>query len=241
MKALVKLLLLAFGLVAAVRAQEQPSPTPSGMDEPALPNSKPGIPHPPAAGLLPVSGALPNPTPKPEIYSPIKPKETVVTKSTVKPPLRPKTTSKTQNKTQKRFEEVRSIAMRNPHVVYLLKQANKASTGSSRRSLMRAYYKAVCARMRLLEPGLKNSINAYQEEKTVASGKISDSNTKTSRSKLTNSKKSSHHTQDATPETHTVRHKHAYSHRVVYPSDYEPYGPYAPSGPYGPYGGYYGW
>jgi hypothetical protein len=237
MKALVKLLLLAFGLVAAVRAQEQPSPTPSGMDEPALPNSKLEIPHPPSAGLLPESGALPNPTPKPEIYSPIKPNETVVTKSTVKPPFRPKTIPKTTGKTQKHFEEVRSIAMRNPHVVYLLKQANKAATGSTRRSLMRAYYKAVCARMRILEPGLKNSINAYQEEKTGTFDKASASNTKTSHSKLANSRKSSHHTQD----THAVRHKHAYSHRLLYPNDYEPYGPYGPYAPYGPYGPYDGY
>src|SRR6266404_8067376 len=153
MKALAKLLLVTIGLVAPALAQE-PSATPNTVDEPDLPNSKPEIPHPPSTGLLPESGALPNPTFNltPPIYSPLKTKNTVVATSTVKPPLRPKI--KTENKTQRRFEEVRSIAMRNPHVANLLKRADKASTGSARRNLMRAYYMAVCARMLLLEPGL---------------------------------------------------------------------------------------
>src|SRR5260221_5179946 len=149
MKALAKLLLVTIGLVASALAQE-PSATPNTVDEPDLPNSKPEIPHPPSTGLLPESGALPNPTSSltPPIYSPLKTKNPAVSTSTVKPPLRPKT------KTQKRFEEVRSIAMRSSHVVNLLKRANNASTGSARRNLIRAYYLAVCARMRLLEPGL---------------------------------------------------------------------------------------
>src|SRR5260221_724006 len=87
MKALVKLLLVVFGLTASVRVQES-SPTPSTVDEPALPNSKLEIPHPPSMALLPESGALPDPTPSPTsgIYSPLKTKNMVVTK----PPLRPK-------------------------------------------------------------------------------------------------------------------------------------------------------
>jgi len=87
MKALVKLLLVVFGLTASVRAQES-SPTPNTVDEPALPNSKLEIPHPPSMALLPESGALPDPTPSPTsgIYSPLKTKKMVVTK----PPLRPK-------------------------------------------------------------------------------------------------------------------------------------------------------
>ena len=211
---------------------QEPSATPYAIDEPALPNSKPEIPHPPSTGLLPESGALPNPTSNltPPIYSPLKTKNTVVSTSTVKPPLRPKT--KTENKTQRRFEEVRSIAMRNPHVANLLKRADKASTGSARRNLMRAYYIAVCARMRLLEPELKNSINAYQAEKTGKSVKPGNSK----HSKMRSSEKRSHHPKET--GTHSTHRKRAYSRRVTYPIDYDPYGPYAP---YGPYGGYYGW
>jgi hypothetical protein len=231
MKALAKLLLIIFALLGPAKAQE-PSATPYAIDEPALPNSKPEIPHPPSTGLLPESGALPNPTFNltPPIYSPLKTKNTVVSTSTVKPPLRPKT--KTENKGQRRFEEVRSIAMRNPHVANLLKRADKASTGSARRNLMRAYYIAVCARMRLLEPELKNSINAYQAEKTGKSVKPGNSN----HSKMRSSEKRSHHQKET--GTHSTHRKHAYSRRVTYPIDYDPYGPYAP---YGPYGGYYGW
>jgi hypothetical protein len=233
MKALAKLLLVTIGLVASALAQE-PSATPSTVDEPDLPNSKPEIPHPPSTGLLPESGALPNPASSltPPIYSPLKTTNPAVSTSTVKPPLRPKT--KTDSKTQKRFEEVRSIAMRSSHVVNLLKRANNASTGSARRNLMRAYYLAVCARMRLLEPGLKNSINAYQAEKTGKSATLSDS--KIGSSKVHGSQKRSHRSKGI--GTQTTHHKHAYSHRVSYPNEYGPYEPYGPHGPYGPYGGY---
>jgi hypothetical protein len=230
MKALAKLLLVILASVTPALAQE-PSATPNVVDEPALPNSKPEIPHPPSTGLLPESGALPNPTLNltPPIYSPLKTKNPVVSTLAVKPPLRPKT--KTESKTQKRFEEVRSIAMRNPHVVNLLKRASKASTSSARRNLMRAYYIAVCARMRLLEPALKNSIQAYQAEKTGQPAKLDDS--KTGSAKIRSSQKRSHRIKETT--THPTRHKHTYSHRVVYPDDYESYGPYGPDGPYGPY------
>jgi hypothetical protein len=226
MKALAKLLLVTIGLVAPALAQE-PSATPNSVDEPDLPSSKPEIPHPPSTGLLPESGALPNPTSSltPPIYWPLKTKNPPVSTSTVKPPLRPKT------KTQKRFEEVRSIAMRSSHVVNLLKRANNASTGSARRNLMRAYYLAVCARMRLLEPGLENSINAYQAEKTGKSATLSDS--KIGSAKVHGSQKRSHRSKEI--GTRTTHHKHAYSHRASYPNEY---GPYEPYGPYGPYGGY---
>jgi hypothetical protein len=234
MEALVKLLLVSLAAVGSMLAQE-PSATPNAIDEPALPNSKPAIPHPPSAGLLPESGVLPDPTLHitPPIYSPFGTKNRVVSTSIVKPPLRPK--SKTSSKIEKRFEEVRSIAMQNPHVANLLKRANKASTGSSRRNLMRAYYMAVCARMRLLEPGLKNSINAYQAEKTGKSASLG--NSKTSSSKTRSSQKRSRRTKET--GTRSTHRKHAYSRRVAYPNDY--YGPYGPYAPYGPYGGYYGW
>jgi hypothetical protein len=231
MRALAKFLLTIVACLTPALAQE-PAATSDIVDEPALPNSKPAIPHPPSTGLLPESGALPNPTPNLTlpIYSPLQTKNTVVATSTAKLPLRPKT--KVEGKTQKRFEQVRSIAMRNPHVVNLLKRADRASTSSARRNLMRAYYLAVCARMRLLEPGLKNSINAYQAEKTGKPVNLSDS--KISGSKTRSSQKRSRHTKE--PATHSTRRKHTYSHRVVYPDDYELYGPYAPYGPYGPYG-----
>jgi hypothetical protein len=61
MKALAKLLLIIFALLGPAMAQE-PSATPYAIDEPALPNAKPEIPHPPSTELLPESGALPNPT-----------------------------------------------------------------------------------------------------------------------------------------------------------------------------------
>ena len=236
MRPLAEFLLTIVACLTPALAQE-PVATPDVVNEPALPDSKPAIPHPPSTGLLPESGALPNPTPNltPAIYSPLQTKDTGVSTSTVKPPLRPKT--KVESKTQKRFEEVRSIAMRNPHIVNLLKRADRASTGSARRNLMRAYYLAVCARMRSLEPGLKNSINAYQAEKTGKPVNLSDS--KISGTKTRSAQKRLRHTKEAA--THSTRRKHAYSHRVVYPDDYDMYGPYVPYGPYRPYGPYGGY
>jgi hypothetical protein len=227
MRALAKFLSTIVACLTPALAQE-PAAEPDIVDEPALPNSLPAIPHSPSTGLLPASGALPDPTPNltSPIYSPIQTRNTVVSTSTVKPPLRPKT--KVESKTQKRFEEVRSIAMRNPHVVNLLKRAGKASSSSARRNLMRAYYLAVCARMRLLEPGLKNSINAYQAEKTGKAVNLNDSTI--SGTKTRHSQKRSRHKETG---THSTRRKHTYPHRAIYPNDYELYGPYAPYGPYG--------
>jgi hypothetical protein len=231
MKASVRLLLLIIGLVTCARAQE-PSPMANGLDEPALPDSKRVIPHPPSTGLLPESGAIPNPTSNPPIYSPLETKKSVVSNSKIKPPLRPKT----QSKTQERFEEIRSIAMKSPHVVLLLKRANKASTRSARRNLMRAYYTAVCARMRRLDPKLKNSINTYLAEKTGGSSKGRSS--KTDRVKTGSSKKALNRERAISSRKHSAHHKRTYSSRRVYPEDYDSYVPW---GPYGPYGPGYGW
>src|SRR5258708_39641001 len=96
--------------------------------------------------------------------------------------------------------------MRSSHVVNLLKRANNASTGSARRNLMRAYYLAVCARMRLLEPGLKNSINAYQAEKTGKSATLTDS--KIGGSKVHGPQKLTHHSNGI--DTQTTHNNHTY-------------------------------
>ena len=231
MKASVRFWLLIIGLAVCARAQE-PSPAANGMDEPALPDSKRAIPHPPSSGLLPESGAIPNPTPNLPIYSPLQTEKTIVSSSKIKPPLRPKT----QSKTQERFEAIRSIAMKSAHAVSLLKRANQASTRSARRNLMRAYYTTVCARMRRLDPKLKNSINAYLAEKTGDSRRVGSS--KTDRVKSSSSRKALHRTTGTSSRKRSTHHKQSYSGRRVYPEDYDYYGPW---GPYGPYGPQYGW
>src|SRR5205823_12821707 len=84
------------------------------------------------------------------------------------PELPPKSSSgvdsaRQSSKDEGRFDEVRSLAMKNPRAAYLLKRAKASSSSASRRHYLRAYYVAVASRMRQLDPKLASSINAYEK------------------------------------------------------------------------------
>ena len=117
--------------------------------EPVLPAPE-GESQSPESGLLPEEGALPA---KP-------PPETPRTKdhSTIE-------VSGTASETDARFEKIRSVAMDSPRALYLLKRANSSSHSSVRRVYLREYYATLAAQMRKLDPGLKSSIDAYEESK----------------------------------------------------------------------------
>jgi hypothetical protein len=126
-----------------------------------------------------------------------------------------------------RFDEVQSMAMSNPRAAYLLKRARNSSSAAARRTYLRAYYSTVAARMRKLDPKLKGSIDAYEEEKVhqVASSASNDSY-----------RRPRYH-RTATRELHhrsrRVAAHHRYERMMII---YDPYGPY----PYGPYLSPYG-
>ena len=62
--------------------------------------------------------------------------------------------------------------MRNARVIMLLKEANGALTDVAKREFMRAYYHALCTRMRDLDPGLNRTISEFErtEIRKLASG-----------------------------------------------------------------------
>jgi hypothetical protein len=137
----------------AVNAEELPTQRPSAgqndgeMDEPALPASE-AAPSDREPGLLPESGELPA---RPRVVLP--PKVPSARISSEKAPE------------EARFEVIHTLAMGDLHATRLLRRAKQSSSAASRRSYLRAYYTAVAARMRQLDPKLKSSINAYEEEK----------------------------------------------------------------------------
>ena len=212
MKSLVILslgLLIAVSMTKGENSEPQPSPSPSPnfseVEEPALPTpeASPGEAGP---TLLPESNEIPaNPGPQESTRASIN-------RASTKPSARETA----------RFDEVQSMAMGNPRAAYLLKRARNSSSTAARRTYLRAYYSTVAARMRKLDPELKVSIDAYEEEKVnqVAGSASSDSYHRSR----------SHHT--ATREPHRrsrrVTSHHRYERMMII---YDPYGPY----PYGPY------
>src|ERR1700676_376488 len=77
-----------------------------------------------------------------------------------------------QEKNRARLAELRVVAMRNPRVIDLLKQANEALSDEAKREFMRAYNHRLCNRMRDLEPALSPTINAFEraEIRKLAAG-----------------------------------------------------------------------
>ncbi|MBV8532297.1 MAG: hypothetical protein JO207_00675 [Verrucomicrobia bacterium] len=125
-------------------------PTPSGTPEPQS-----------APDLLPESGALPAEPPDLRLPSPsvLKPAETNAAQTEQ---MTVQLSPEEQQKNRIRLSEIRAIAMRNPRVINLLREANGALTDEARREFMRAYYHTLCTRMRMLEPGLTGAISDYE-------------------------------------------------------------------------------
>ena len=187
------------------KSSPTPDPTSSEMQEPALPTpeANPGDAGP---ALLPESNELPaNPGAK-------QPTRASINQVSTKPSARE----------TDRFDEVQSMAMSNPRAAYLLKRARNSSSAGARRVYLRAYYSTVAARMRKLDPELKGSIDAYEEEKVhQVAGSASNDSYHRSRS---------HHTVTRGPH-HRSRRVAAHHRHERMMIIYDPYGPY----PYGAY------
>ncbi len=67
-----------------------------------------------------------------------------------------------QEKNRVRLFEIRAIAMRNPRVIDLLREANGALSDEAKREFMRAYIHTLCSRMRGLDPNLSQTITAFE-------------------------------------------------------------------------------
>jgi hypothetical protein len=157
--------MIVFLVEVAAGQQAQPSPvapvvvpkmeevpTPSGAPEPqAAPDLLPDSNQLPAE---PADLRLPSPsTLKPERTNPTQPTEA---QKVVSP--------EEQEKNRAKLVELRALAMRNPRVVDLLKEANGAMMDEAKREFMRAYYHTLCTRMRQLDPRLGQTITAFERD-----------------------------------------------------------------------------
>jgi hypothetical protein len=215
MKSLVMPLVCVLITVVMAEGQDpepKSSPTPGPLsgetDEPALPapDVTPGNAGP---ALLPESDALPaNPNAEQSMRA-------AVNRASTKPAA----------KEGARFDEIQSLAMSNPRAVYLLKRARNSSSIAARRAYLRAYYSAVAARMRKLDPELKSSIDDYEEAKIHQIAGFANSSSGSSH------RSRSHRTVVRAPRhrSRRITAHHRYDRMMII---YDPYGPYMPS--YGP-------
>jgi hypothetical protein len=158
--------LLMMALLAAVAAaqQAQPLSTPYAVAPKAEDVPTPsGAPEPQAVpDLLPESTKLPAAPPDLRLPSPsilkVEGSDSIQGKQAPKP-LSPAE----QEKNKARLVELRAIAMRNPRVIDLLKEANGALTDEAKREFMRAYYHTLCTRMRNYDASLDDPITAYEQ------------------------------------------------------------------------------
>ena len=156
---------LSFGAAPyenALKAQNagapQSSPSPAQQAAPETgpsPTPQPQV----APDLLPESKTLP-PLPPPTALPPdLIPQRPQPVKTT---PLPSTGSAEQQEKDRIRFRQIRTIAMRDPFAIYLLKRALEQKTLEDRRAYFRAYYTTMLAQMRKLEPRLKPSIDYFE-------------------------------------------------------------------------------
>jgi hypothetical protein len=161
------IIVLLASIAAAQRAQPGPTavkteevPTPSGTPEPQ------GAPD-----LLPGSNQLSADPPNMRLPSP-----TMLQPDGSDPAFNPaaikQLSPEEQEKNKARVAELKAIAMRNPRAIELLNEANGALSDEAKREFMRAYYHSLSNRMRNLEPGLGQTITAFEraEIRKLAAG-----------------------------------------------------------------------
>jgi hypothetical protein len=125
-----------------------PTPEPQGVPE-LLPESKTLPPQPPQTPLPPdlIPEGTKSPSPGP-------------------PPVNP-ASAEQQEKDKVRFRQIRTIAMRNPFAIYLLRRAKQERTDQGQREYLRVYYITMCDQMRKLEPRLKPVIDAFENGNVI--------------------------------------------------------------------------
>jgi hypothetical protein len=164
MKLVIPLALMIISLVEVASGQNaEPDPTARSvapkMEEVPTPSGAPEPQTIPA--LLPGSNQLPAEPPDLRLPWPsiLKPEGS---DSTQNPPATKQLSPEEEKKNRARMAEIRAIAMGNTRVLDLLEEAKSALTDEARREFMRAYYHTLCTRMRRLEPGLSESISAFE-------------------------------------------------------------------------------
>jgi hypothetical protein len=173
MRFLILLLGLPLIAVATVLAQEaEPTPsasvpqttaTPSELNEQTPnPSPTPETQEPPQ--LLPESKTLPaQPDQTPLLRDLIPPGPKPLIPGTVPNP----TSAEQLEKDKVRFRQLRTIAVRDPYAIYLLRRARSERTDEMKREYLRVYYISMCDQMRRLEPRLKPMIDIFENANVV--------------------------------------------------------------------------
>jgi hypothetical protein len=162
MKSAILMVFMVLFAEAAVGQKTQPEATPALMQTGEEIPTPSGTPEPQVApDLLPESSRLPAEPPNLRLPSPsiLKPEgSTSIESAQPVKPLSPE--EEARNKA--RLAEIRQIAMRNPRVNDLLRQANGALMDEAKREFKRAYVHTLCTRMRYLDPNLGPTISAFE-------------------------------------------------------------------------------
>jgi hypothetical protein len=120
------------------------SPTPQGQEQPQL---------------LPESKTLPTPPPEMPLPRDLIPEGA---KPQLPGPAPYPNSAEQMEKDRIRFRQIRTIAVRNPYAIYLLRRARAEDTDEMKREYLRVYYITMCDEMRKLEPRLKGVIDAFE-------------------------------------------------------------------------------
>ncbi len=150
-----------------------PSPSPAGTPEPEMtppPKDADYLPEPTDASLgapvepLPADNGAPGDVPNPDGLIP--PGNSDATASDNEPPAPPKLAENQYDKDRKlavQYQEVKLTALKDAAVRSLHDQSDAAKTDEGRRQALRAYYRALFAKMTSLDPTLKKKCDAMEE------------------------------------------------------------------------------
>ena len=138
-----------------------------GATDPALPAAAGGAEIQGSPKLLPEATQLPAP-------QPLLPFPAGKSEPQPQPQPSPPVSAEQMREDAKRLEQLQAIAMHSPWPIYLLEQARTAMNIEARRNYLRAYYTAICTRMRRLEPALAGSIAAFERTHIRQIGRDND-------------------------------------------------------------------
>jgi hypothetical protein len=166
--------ILIFVQATGSAQQAEPSPAATPQQQGTTTGSSTG--ETPAASPVPAVSPSPEPQQTPQLLpgtnelpaqpAPTPPLRDLIpegSKPLIPAPLLPSPSSAEQLEKDKfRFREIRTIAVRNPYAIYLLRRALSQSTDELKREYLRVYYITMCDEMRKLEPRLKAVIDAFE-------------------------------------------------------------------------------
>ena len=169
-------LLGILNFVAATGSAQQAEPSPTTTPQQLGTTSGASTEETPAASPAPAVSPSPEPQQTPQLLPeqnelPAQPAATPPlrdlipegSKALIPAPLLPAPASAEQLEKDKfRFREIRTIAVRNPYAIYLLRRARSEATDELKREYLRVYYITMCDEMRKLEPRLRAMIDAFE-------------------------------------------------------------------------------